>query len=111
MTGTAIAVNGENRSGLTKSTTTAGKYKYVQTRTKDNTHRHQNSAEAKCPKRYHVLGGGVLDTGTFNTEHVNASFPIDGADADTTPDDGWFVRVDNLSTTTQGFEVFAVCAR
>jgi hypothetical protein len=108
--GTAIAVN---RDGATpaKITTTAGNYKYVETRTKDNRHMHQNSAEAKCPKRFHVLGGGVLDSGAFNTEQVNASFPVDGADANTTPDDGWMVRLDNLSATTHGFEVFAICAK
>jgi hypothetical protein len=58
-----------------------------------------------------VLGGGVLNSGSFHTEQVNASFPVDGGDANTTPDDGWIVRLDNISGTTHGFEVFAVCAR
>jgi len=109
-TGTAIAVKKDGQPPA-KITTTAGKYKYVETRTKDNIHRHQNSAEAKCPQRYHVLGGGVLNSGPFHTEQVNASFPVDGGDANTTPDDGWIVRLDNISGTTHGFEVFAVCAR
>jgi hypothetical protein len=110
VTGTAIAVNKDSATPA-KITISAGKYKYIETRTKDNRHRHQNSAEARCPNRYHVLGGGVLDSGSFNTEQVNASFPVDGGDANTAPDDGWIVRLDNLTATTHGFEVFAVCAK
>src|SRR6187401_3097927 len=40
-TGTAIAVKKDGQPPA-KITTTAGKYKYVETRTKDNIHRHQN---------------------------------------------------------------------
>ena len=54
---------------------------------------------SRRPKRYHVLGGDLANDGRFNKEHVNYSHPFDGSDPNTTPDDGWIVHLDNISTS------------
>jgi hypothetical protein len=41
---------------------------------------------------------------------LDSSFPIDGADADTVPDDGWAVNYNNPTASNSNFRVNAVCA-
>src|SRR5687767_4318842 len=89
--------------------TTFGGYKYVQ---------HERFIEpgttktisAKCPGKTHVVGGGGESGGGFGETFMSSSFPFDGGDRDSKPDDGWKV-------THSGFderrEIYAdaVCAR
>jgi len=42
---------------------------------------------------------------------VNSSFPIDGDDANATPDDGWRGRVNDTAGGPGGFYVHAICVR
>jgi hypothetical protein len=113
VTGTAVAVQGKSFNAVsTRTVLTAGNYKYVETAAQTNAARQQNNAVAHCPSGgYHVLGGGVGNSGTFNQQHVNDSHPIDGQDANTAPDNGWLVHLDNLSNQEKTFVVFAICAK
>jgi hypothetical protein len=73
----------------------------------DNT---QLSASVTCPSGTTVTGGGVSITGSSLGVEVGDSFPIDGADVDTTPDDGWQATANNDSTgRSQTMQVFAIC--
>jgi hypothetical protein len=57
----------------------------------------------------HVVGGGARLTGPADRGRLVASFPYDGADADDVPDDGWRIRVYNLSGSDKQVTAFAIC--
>src|SRR5687767_6829080 len=46
---------------------------------------------AECPGKTHVVGGGGESGGGFGDTFISSSFPFDGADRDSKPDDGWKV--------------------
>ena len=64
---------------------------------------------AKCPSDTHVSGGGATVGGRIDRAFLNSSFPADGGDEDADPDDGWKVRVQNLSDSARHFTVHATC--
>jgi hypothetical protein len=65
---------------------------------------------AYCPKRTHVVNGGVFSSG--GNVGVEASMPVDSSqDSNSTPDDEWFVRVRNFSGINNPIYAYAVCAR
>jgi hypothetical protein len=71
---------------------------------------HSLRLKARCPSDHvHVAGGGVYETGSPLTAHVAATRPIDGADRDRIPDDGWSAKVHNGTPTTQQVTVTAIC--
>jgi hypothetical protein len=65
---------------------------------------------AGCPDRTHVSGGGVYNYGPFEDAYVAASYPYDGRDPGSVPDDGWAARVQDVAAPapTQ-MSVHAVC--
>jgi hypothetical protein len=63
----------------------------------------------KCPAGTHVLGGGTHTTGGINKTTVGSSFPFDGGDGNTTPDDGWRSFATNKSDGNEKMQTFAVC--
>jgi len=111
VTGTAIAVHGKNDAAPAKTTSTAGPFKYVVTSEHTNHATTQDNAEAHCPNNYHVLGGGVSNSGPYNTEHVNDTHPTDDGDNGSAPDDNWLVHLDNISGGDQTFQVYAICGK
>jgi hypothetical protein len=66
--------------------------------------------KARCPKRTKVIGGGVGAPGDHGVE-VAASEPSDGSDHNSKPDDAWFGRESNTSTSNTRMTVTAVCAK
>jgi hypothetical protein len=65
---------------------------------------------ARCPSGTHVSAGGGYATGTVDGSYVNSSFPFDGHDAGDAPDDGWKVRIYNVSNAPRArINVFAIC--
>jgi hypothetical protein len=64
---------------------------------------------AKCPSGMHVTGGGAVasDGGAPRGAYVSQSYPIDGSDADSVPDDGW--RASFWGSTQPGTKVIAIC--
>jgi hypothetical protein len=58
----------------------------------DNT---QDSATAMCPSGTHVVGGGAHTHPHSTDTEVESTFPIDGPDPDTKPDDGWEAVANN----------------
>jgi hypothetical protein len=65
---------------------------------------------ARCPSDMHVTGGGAIAStgGDARAAYVSSSYPIDGPDADSKPDDGWRARF--FGRTQPGTKVIAICA-
>jgi hypothetical protein len=42
---------------------------------------------------------------------VNSSYPNDGPDADTLPDDGWIVNVNNTTGSPKNIRAYVTCAQ
>ena len=71
----------------------------------------QYSGEAACTGDQHVLGGGVLSESTDPGEQaVNSTYPSDGTGTGDPGNAGWSADVDNVSSSSLGFTVYAVCA-
>jgi hypothetical protein len=64
---------------------------------------HARTVAARCPDGTHVSAGGGYAAGTPGApataegSYLNSSFPFDGPDAGKAPDDGWKVRIYNIS--------------
>ena len=67
---------------------TFGGYKYV-TVERFGEPGSTKTVSAKCPRGTHVLGGGGESGGGFGDTFISSSFPFDGRDRDSKPDDGW----------------------
>jgi hypothetical protein len=70
----------------------------------------QYAGEAACGSNLHVVGGGVLTDGGYAEQAVNSSYPSSGDGSGNEGTTGWIAAVDNLSSSTQGFTVYAICA-
>jgi len=70
----------------------------------------QYAGEAACGSNLHVVGGGVLTDGGYAEQAVNSSFPSSGDGSGNEGTAGWIAAVDNLSSSTRGFTVYAICA-
>jgi hypothetical protein len=70
----------------------------------------QYAGEAACGSNLHVVGGGVLTNGAYGEQAVNSSYPSSGNGSGNEGTTGWIAAVDNLSSSTQGFTVYAICA-
>lgn len=66
---------------------------------------------AECPSGEHVVGGGAQVGGNAAESFFNTSYPFDGSDANSTPDDGWGSHFWNLSGVTKSVDVIAVCRK
>jgi hypothetical protein len=88
----------------------AGSYRYVQSSLISVPDNSQVGTTATCPSGTVVTGGGMNETGQSLGVEVGDSFPFDGADADTTPDDGWQANANNDGTgSAQKMQTFAIC--
>jgi hypothetical protein len=67
------------------------------------------SLAAKCPAHTKVLGGGGTAALEPGLGVLDATRPKDGADADSTPDDGWIVAFDNEKASPVGMKAYAIC--
>lgn len=66
---------------------------------------------SSCPRRTHVLGGGEGDSfAGYGQDYATASFPFDGSDADSQPDDGWKAQITTYDQDV-GIVIYAVCAK
>ncbi len=70
---------------------------------------HASTVTALCAPGRHVIGGGAKLSGPIAEAHLAASFPIDGSDADTIPDDGWRVIGYNDSGAGKTVTAYALC--
>jgi len=77
---------------------------------------HARTVAARCPDGTHVSAGGGYATGTPGASatpegsYLNSSFPFDSRDAGRVPDDGWKVRIYNISDAPRiRINVSAVC--
>lgn len=92
--------------GRIPGVTTAGTYKYVATNYLTPAASTTWLGTAACPKGTHVTGGGISSSGS--TESMNNSYPVDGGDAGSAPDDKWAVYLINLNGSTN-VTVYAIC--
>ena len=68
------------------------------------------AVSAPCPGGSHVSGGGVrLVSESPSQDYVNSSYPYDGPDAGSAPDDGWKGRAYNFSADRDRVIVHAIC--
>jgi len=63
-----------------------------------------------CPAGTSVVSGGARPFTIGPDVILDSSFPSDGADADTIPDDRWSVFYNNPTASNSNFRVNAVCA-
>jgi len=56
-----------------------------------------------------VTGGGVFTPSFSTAVNVASSAPLDGADADAFPDDGWRGFLNNATGNATTFTVYAIC--
>lgn len=64
---------------------------------------------ASCPNGTSVAGGGAAVGRGSGEAWLNTSSPVDGADGDSVPDDGWEIYVYNASGEAKDISAFAVC--
>lgn len=67
----------------------------------------QVSQKLRCPAGTRVSGGGAYTTGSGLEDEVSDSYPFDGKDADTKPDDGWKGAVNGGSASQM--RAWAIC--
>lgn len=80
------------------------------TNAKSNIAPHHSAAVlANCPAGTHVTGGGAKLAGPAGKVHLANSYPLDDADANLIPDDGWKAGGYNGSTRKRGLTVYAIC--
>jgi hypothetical protein len=60
----------------------------------------QGDAQADCPDGARVLGGGITNSGGYDTGYVNAAYPADGSDTDERSDDAWRGYLDANANVT-----------
>jgi hypothetical protein len=65
-------------------------------------------ATAKCQSG-HITGGGALISSPVDEAYVLASYPVDGKDHDTAPDDAWQVRAVNSDGADKTLTAYAIC--
>ncbi len=69
------------------------------------------SVDAMCPDGFKVTGGGGFSNGAYQETKLQDSYPIDGADNDSKPDDGWRATVWNTAAMSRNTEAQAICAK
>jgi hypothetical protein len=69
------------------------------------------SVDAPCPEGFKVTGGGAFSNGAYLETKLQDSYPIDGLDNDSKPDDGWRATIWNTASTARNSEVQAICAK
>jgi hypothetical protein len=67
------------------------------------------TATVKCPRGTRVAGGGLFVNGEIALGYVNRTYPIDGGDEDTKPDDGWRGRGYNLDISDINVKAHVTC--
>jgi len=66
---------------------------------------------ASCPPDTHVASGGFYAAGGIDQQNLVDSYPVDLADGNTTPDDGWSATSHNVSVGIRYFRVYAICGK
>jgi len=67
------------------------------------------TVSAPCPKGAHVLGGGGYVSSEYESALISHSYPYDGRDRDSRPDDGWKVRGTAFDAFVR-ISAYVVCA-
>jgi hypothetical protein len=76
---------------------------------KDTPARSRTTASVDCGPGTQVVSGGVKAAGPYGSQYPVRSFPFDDGDADSAPNDGWRVSVDNKSNKDRKMKAYAVC--
>jgi hypothetical protein len=87
----------------------SGSVKYRAKRVRGIPASDSGTATVKCPRGARVAGGGLFVGGALAEGYVNRTYPIDGGDQDTKPDDGWRGRGYNLATGNTSVRAHVTC--
>jgi hypothetical protein len=108
---TATGINDSSRSGAEMTVTaicsTDDTFTYLHSNSKTVRSRSEGSDQVSCPAHTHVVGGGVDLKG--DRPELADSFPFDGGDSGSSPDNGWRGSAFNDNFARQSMKVFAVC--
>src|SRR5688500_5683425 len=99
----ALVIAAPAEAAVTKS----GGWRYV-TKRFENLGTGTKKLSARCPDGTNVYGGGHYNDGTFGYVQALHSYPYDGRDRKSKPDDGWRAQLD-ISTPVTAI-MYAVCA-
>lgn len=94
---------------VTAACASRGHYRVVSSDPKHVPINHQVSTKAKCPRGSQVTSGGVSITDNDPDLEVAGSFPIDGPDRGSKPDNGWQGVANNQSFPDTQTKAWAVC--
>lgn len=86
-----------------------GGWRYV-TKQFDNVQPGSKRLTAPCPDGMYVFSGGHYNTGGFGDITSLHSYPFDGGDRNSLPEDGWRTRI-AAHEVVSGAYAYAVCAR
>lgn len=67
------------------------------------------SVKAKCPAGTRVASGGAGLNGAASDSHLDSSYPFDGSDGDSKPDDGWKARAFNAASSRARLSLSVQC--
>ena len=68
-------------------------------------------ASVRCPAGTRVASGGAGLNGAASDSHLDSSYPFDGGDGDSKPDDGWKARAFNAASTRARLRVSVQCVK
>jgi hypothetical protein len=94
---------------LIPSAAMAGEGLQYRTRSAEAAPGSTETATAPCPKGTHVLGGGGDLGAEYGSALLSHSYPYDGRDGDTRPDDGWKAKGSALDRFVR-VSASAICA-
>jgi hypothetical protein len=77
---------------------------------RDKTFRGQATIKAPCPGGTHVVSGGTGTEGGYGSILVLGSYPYDGSDKDSKPDDGWKAEMINRNSPLES-AAYALCTK
>jgi hypothetical protein len=67
------------------------------------------AVKAACPSKSRVTGGGARFSGDPGDAKLLASYPVDGKDPDSIPDDGWKAQGHNDTAGPLQLKAYAIC--
>ena len=111
----ALAVCSILTAGLTASSAaagsvdTVGSVRYVRQGFHTTEGQPYLTVRAMCPRGTHVTGGGVSNGADFGELTIVHTYPVDGRDRGSAPDDGWAVLLNNRDEGRHGGRAHAIC--
>lgn len=101
---------GGSKSGAAFAICTAGKVRTRSAKTRIDSS-DSGAVRARCPAGRRVASGGAGLNSAAADSHLDTSYPFDGGDRDSKPDDGWKARAFNAGGTRARLQVSVQCVK